>query len=803
MIIVIFLGVFFRIYPLTVNPQRKNLALAKTSLYLTIQKTIQNQIERTKPYLSGPAKQELIQKNTRAIIQKEPNRFKATSKNISKQMPHQFYLLGADPYFYHHLTSKINTTGSISKKIQNGKYYDPLMMAPKGHWRQLEAHPYLGFALFKFFRFFNPDMQLWQAESWMPIVLLPPIIILFLYLCFMLKIKKIPTLTGSIFFVLAPIFLQRSSIGWYDTDPYNILFPLLTIITLFKYQQARNKYLPLFYLSLITSVYCFFWQGWIILFLFIALYFVLQIVSALWSRKQNSFQSLRHAFFYLAFSLAFSFAFLTPPGLKSSLTETAKIFSGFLFFDISPWPDIFLTVGELKAPGIRKIIHLLGGYLFVIISFLGAITLMFIRKKQLKNNRKMAILLFFLFFFIFGKNAQRFIIFFLTPAVITFTLSLDWFQSKFSVMAGKIKPINKNYLQPISPILILLLSISPLFYAHAVATGINPVYNNTWDTTLKQIKEKTPAKSIINSWWPPGHFIKAVAQRRVSFDGATLNTQPAYWIASFLLANEQNYALGILRMLNSSGTEAVDYLTANGFTLSSTISLLKKILKTEKNTAQKIALKQMSQSKTKKLISLTHGEPAPTYCLIYKNLVDGTIGLYYVKNWDFEKTSLFKEKRLIALKKGGLFWRGTTKNISSIWEMSGGMPYVGKRSFATKTKGNTIYFENGVTLNQKKMEVKIENLEGEISGIPKLLLYLEGKKLIKKELPNANLNLSVLLIKSEESYSVVVSKLDILNSILFQLYYLDGLNLDSFDKIIDIEDPLLNTKILVYKILFK
>ena len=37
-----------------------------------------------------------------------------------------------------------------------------------------------------------------------------------------------------------------------------------------------------------------------------------------------------------------------------------------------------------------------------------------------------------------------------------------------------------------------------------------------------------PENSIITTWWPPGHFIKSMAQRRVTFDGATINFPQAY-----------------------------------------------------------------------------------------------------------------------------------------------------------------------------------------------------------------------------------------------------------------------------------
>ena len=73
--------------------------------------------------------------------------------------------------------------------------------------------------------------------------------------------------------------------------------------------------------------------------------------------------------------------------------------------------------------------------------------------------------------------------------------------------------------------LLILSSIClPIRNLHQNIEGLlNPIYNDTWNKVFEKIKNETPENSVINTWWSPGHFIKAMSNRRVTFDGATIN----------------------------------------------------------------------------------------------------------------------------------------------------------------------------------------------------------------------------------------------------------------------------------------
>lgn len=805
--LVISSGVFFRLYPLTVTPERRRAALAQNALYQTLQQKIERQIEAAGPHLTETRKKQLAQKRLQAILREESQQFKQTAKQIAKDIPFDFHLLGADPFYFYYLTQNIKSSGNISEKIKDGMYYDPLMMAPGGHWRKLEAHPYVGFAFYKIISFFNPGIPLWGALAWTSVILFVPVILLFLYLAAFLKIDKISITAGSLFFSLSPIFLQRSLIGWYDTDIYNVFFPLLAICLLLKYAAENTKRKKYFYLSglaLTTGLYAIFWQGWILLFAFLTFYFLLTLIKNLTGRKKTSASStLKPVLFYFFSALFFSALFLTPAGLKNSVQDISGIIWGFLSQDTAIWPDIFITVGEMGALTWRRFVHILGGYLFFAFFFSGAVILLFAGQLKINREQRLILLIYFFVTLFLGASARRFLLFFPPAAAISCLFFFFWLRQISKKWAEKFSLKKSLILKTMPPALILFSAISPFIYANTTAGSIEPVYNRVWEEALVEIKEKTPPDSIINTWWSPGHFIKAISRRRVSFDGATLNERPSYWLARFFLAKDEQLAIGILRMLNSSGTEATDFILAQNYTAAETVSFLEKILPLDKKEAKNLAKKRLGKEKGKTLIRLTHGQPPPSYLLVYDELAEGAVGLAYVKNWDFDKTGLIAKKRRQALRRGNIFWQGSQDQAAALWSVAGGMPYVSKKSRPQQIKQNKIYFENGVILNRENMRARIKNLENRISGIPKKVIYADQGELKKERQPRSNLNLAVLITQDHPgSYGSLVSGKEILSSILFRLYYLDGAGLHHFNKIIEKEDPRLNTRIIIYQVQF-
>ncbi|MBF0216781.1 MAG: hypothetical protein HQL30_07300 [Candidatus Omnitrophica bacterium] len=803
--IVIALGIYFRVYPAIQNLDRVNNALYRQVALINLQKLIIGSVERSSPWLPEQAKISAAAKQFQELIKNDTGQIDIAAKKVraanANNKPFTFHLLESDPYYYLYLTENIARTGRLSSIIKDGKYFDPFMMAPGGHWRAFEIHPYIGFLTYKALSLVSfGRISLLMAVSALPLILFALTVILFFMAMAHMGIARVPSFIGCVFFALSPIYIQRSSFGWYDTDPYNIMFVLLTLI-LFTAISGKD-HIPVktsFFLALSAAFYSMLWQGWILLPVLTSLLFFIGFSAS--SGDRESRLKFTVSFSIYAVSLAaLSALFLTPRGLADSLKDIKDIFSGFLFMDSNLWPDILLSVGELKSPSLLKILYVLGGFIFFPLSLAGAL-LMLLTKPGKYSACPRGIASVYIVTLLMALNAQRFILFLLPVASACFAYFLDVLVKGLGLLARS--AIKNVRLASISVnALILPAVLLPVVTGHLSASIQNPLYNSVWDRSLNKIKEFTPTSSIINTWWPPGHFIKAIAHRAVTFDGATINTPQAYWLARAFLSPDEQYSMGVLKMLNTSGNRPAELLLSNMVPLDMTIELLNRLILTPPSKAKELLSGYVDNDTAEKITGMLNASPPPSYFFIYDELATNVLGLYYVMNWDFQKAMKIDRKRQEELKKGVLFFRGSKNNIETIWSISGGMPYIGTESGLSEKKGAVYRFENGVLLNTDLKDIYINNLENMLSGTPEYLLYLDADgKFIEKHFQNSNLKLSVMITgKISGPKGCLVGPTGVIRSVLYKMYYFEGAGLKHFKPVFREESPLVPTKAALFKI---
>ncbi len=803
--ILIVAGIIIRLYPMLHNLPEQREKFAALSVSANLRKYLAVQLEKNRTGLDSREKRLLVNKRVQYVMQNEKARVGemiANVKNGRARELYKAYPLGADSYYYLYLTRSIASHGAIAESFSHGMYYDPLMLAPEGHWRKCEAHPYIGFFLHRLISFTGISSSLADNVSLTPVILFICAAMLFMSLCRMLSLGPVVSLITGFFFAFSPIYIKRSCFGWYDTDPYNILFPLLALFLLGHLNRGGRK--SFFFggmLALGAAVYSLFWQGWLFLPFYIGVVFVAQAIIPAWRHRSVTFYRV-HFLYWSVLFVALSAAILTPRGLLHSGRDVITIFRNFFFLSATPWPDLFIMVGELKHVPWSTLIEFTGGIVVCLLSLVGLVTLVRRRHSRPEYARLCApIVTLYCITFLMAKSAERFVIFFAPVAAVLCGVGIAYIRQKTSEYASRLSPPRSGYAGIAARYALLLLILIPLSYGHRAAATQLPIYNKVWDNAMNVLKKETPAGSIVTSWWPPGHFIKAMAQRAVTFDGATIEDTRAYWVAAFFMAREEKEAVGIIRMLNGSGNQAVEYLTAKGFPLHQAVSLIREITARTADEAYIYARDLLSEHDTRTLLDYTHAPLPPSYCLVYNDLAQKALGLYFVSEWDFEKAAEFNKKRSRALKKGGFFWRGTRENVAAAWEISGGRVYAGKESYAVAENGMNVSFANGVMINRQTMTARIENMENKLSGVPESVFYLDNQVLAEKIQKNPTIKLSVLFLhKKDGSYSCIVADRTILTSLLYRLYYLGGTGLAHFKEIHHEEEAALATALRIYKI---
>ena len=812
------IGFYFRLYPLVNQTSGESNEKATLLILSNLRKTVKASVENKFPQVSGPKKTQMIQKSFNALLRLENNKVRETISRLAKEMDAQQpsplkppYLLASDSYNYYNLTRNIEKTGTISPTIQGSKYLNPLMLAPRGHWEPLTLHPFVGYGVHQIISFFKPDAPLIYTVSYTPLVIMALTIVPFLLICFLFRCSPLASFVGATYLVLAPIYIKRSAFGWYDNDPYNLLFPLAILAALFyglnKKENLKAAISWACGCSLLISFYSLFWHGWVF---FESTIIISGIVIMLFNhfliRQREHSKNLLIYFSIIPVGTLLGISALFGPHEFLALFQEGWVaLKNFLAPQLSLWPDLYISVGELRKASLPFIIDLTGGYLFFMISLLGLLVslLKAVRRRSEKNVFYIIVItLLFIFSIIITLGAERFALLCLIPLSILFTLGVQeiftWLKKLTTNFIRMRNPTGQIILQKIPIVcLSLVLIITPLYDAQQkIPTLLNQIFNDTWERTLVALRNQTPPDSIINTWWPPGHFIKAIAERKVTFDGATINVPQAYWIANMFLSRDEKDALGILRMLNNSGNEAAAYLQSQGWKLSETIDTLKAIIPLDKSSAERKLKETLTKGQTAHLLKLTHQTPPPSYIMIYNEMIEKSIELSFIANWDFKKIEEINadpglRKKIPASR--------SKEYVPFLWKISGGQPRHSEIFASISQSAREILFSQGIKVDLEHMLCAI-NSKKFGKGIPARLLYLENNHVIEKRLPDANLSYSVVLFKKNNTYHCLLTENNLAQSLLVRLFYFEGKGLKYIEPFIQEEDLTKRTQISVYKI---
>jgi len=816
-------GLYFRLYPF-IHQTTANLYDRATLVVLSrLQATARQHIQKNFPEQSELQKKYLTKRYFDKILREEKENVRKSIDNVYSALTQNQtslhttpYLLEADPYNFYGLTRNILEKGAMSPMIKGSKYFNERMLAPLGHWEPLNLNPYVGYFTYKFLKIFKPDIPLMLAVSFVPLLISVLASIVFWQLVRFLGCSSGAAFIGSFFLLLSPIFVKRSAFGWYDNDPYNVFFPLFILLIFFL--GLNKKASPKICLALgglcalTITLYALFWQGWVfilcILFsasLLILLYRFSILRHQTETKTLSIYLTIVNIGTFLGVSLAFGFQ-----DFFILFEEGWQALKNFLEPQFNLWPDMFIGVGELRKISLLDLIDLNGGILFFLFAVIGFLFwgFMSLRKakapaatKSAKTIDQFIVLSLLSAFTIFSAlKAQRFALLSLISLSIFFTLGIQYFWEMIQWCINKTSLSDrlKTFTIRIPLVIaVVLIFIIPLRTAHEEMLFWRPIFNETWDAALTQIRKQTPVNSIVNAWWPPGHFITSIAQRRVTFDGATINFPQAYWMANIFLSHDEESAVGVLRMLNNSANQAADYLQKCGFKLSIAVETLKTITKLNKAAANAFLKDKLSPEQREELLALTHALPPPSYLFVYSEQIEKNLELSFVGKWNFKKAEELQTnpKALARLPK-----RNSPEYIRFLWDSVGGPLRNSETLPEIMRKDKTILFDKGIAADLESMTVLINSKEFG-RGKPMYLIYFDGNTVREAKQENASLNISVLIIKENNGhYHCQLIDYALAKSLLFQLYYFQGKGLKYFQPFIHEVDLTGRTDIYVYKI---
>lgn len=745
------------------------------------------------------------------------------------------YLLEVDPYRWYRRVDNFLTLGHFGTRRINHQDYDNLMSAPLGREIEpLKLHFYIGVYFYKFLHFFNNRLTLMNCLSLLPVFLSAIMVVAIFAICTLFGISYLGSFVASLVIGLNPIILYRSSFGWFDTDIYTILMPLIIAITLaysFKQKELKNR-IFLVCGGFLFGLYSALWSiWWLFFYIFLAafLFYKLNIIS--YDQKKSLSVKLKDSLLQLilfVFSTYLSVLFISGFGaLTKSFSEP------FFYLTLREaltldnfWPNLAFSIAELGRADIKYIVNSLGtGIVF----YSGILTLLLLVlvKRILADFKEKGFLFLILFTWLcvtfpLLNFVKRFIVFLAVPFGILFGVFLDMVRKYMFEQKNKfylLKKVNKETYNLLLSGLFLMVSVIPLSRALEVV-GI-PMMNDSFRNMLAKVKELTPANAIINDYWDYGDYTMTIAKRATVLDAQYQWTPVTYWVTRALFTGNEAEAVGILRMLDSGGNTAFEELakSLNNDKLRA-LELVNEMILLSQEEGRSLLNKYIKDKNIlEKVLKLIYGPPAPGYVLLHHEMIDIVPVLTKIANWDFRRLDLWQKSLKLkredfinyAKERFGYadkYAQAIFANIKVLrkedmrcWisrdEYVVYTVYSEKKSPADE---KLILFDNGIAVDKESLKVYFRDGFYARWITPELLVFASEGKIKEKINQGGDSRYAVLLSEDNNVYKAVLLSKPLAQSLFVRLYFLNGAGLKKFKLIHHEENKKWNSNYLLYEI---
>lgn len=593
-------------------------------------------------------------------------------KSYYKDQNNLPYMYELDSYYNYRLTKNYLDHGYLGDAIINGTEWDLHSYYPPGV--PMDYPPLIVFLTAFFYKLVNlfTNVPLIVVCFWIP-ALIAPLSGVIAFLFVRRFTNDYGGFVAGILTVTIPFYFMRTVPGWFDTDMFNVLFPLLVTWLFFEAVHNRNRYPYGIIISALAAfsmfIFSMAWGLWVYNFYLIILFSSFYII---WCKFKG--KKVKNLFYVLG---TFFIGTILMLWIFSGYMNVIKLFtSPFELINVLghqtqwyPWPNVYLSVSELGKPSIKEVISGLGFTLFSgLFGFFWIFRIMI--NKKLKNQFLSKMNWFFFSFIIIWTivcfftllQGARFIIMLIPPLIISsgiiIGVCIDYLNllknSHFTIFKRR-----KNIIKIIAIFIVFIVTIPSILNVAQVTVNPN-VNDDLWDAS-EWIQNNTSYDTVIISSWSYGHLFTGIANRSVLFDGRLgyLETMPIrdfdnsyvfgsrspsvsrdYWINEAFSTSNESLSFGIFRMLSTSGDLA--WLTLDEYSGNTTksIEILNNILGVDKKTAQHILINyNLNQKQAENILKYTHpNNPNPFVIVTYDTMINSGKWIFKFGNWNFNET---------------------------------------------------------------------------------------------------------------------------------------------------------------------
>lgn len=746
------------------------------------------------------------------------------------------YMPDIDPYYFLRYARNYLDHGYIGDYINDkGEEVDSHKRAPFGTNVESYFLPVLIAWNHKIASMFSSNTDLMQTASLLPII----IAVLTVIPAFFIGRRIAGNIGGFFAAVMMSVnlaALNRTLWGHPDSDGFNLFFPLVVVwfsIEAFYAKKIWQKATYSGLAGLFVGLYTYAWTGWWYIFDFMCCAFAVvgavilireYLTAKSWKvidprHNKNWMNILLLIVFFVGFSGVFVTAFAG--------------FSNFIQSPLSPlefasiknaakpdlWPNVYTTVAEMNTGSYDVAVAAVGGKFFFAIALLGIALLCLeaYNKKEPLHIFTAVLLSIWLIGSIYAvTKGVRFTLLVAPAFAVAFGAAIGLLASNVSEFARSLRTPRWILTTIVVAFAVFLVWQGPLSAAAAEGVRDVPIMNDAWWAALTKIKDNSTQDAIINSWWDYGHHFKYVADRAVTFDGASQNSPMAHWIGLALLTDNEDQAAGILRMLDCGSRTGVDRLDEAFNDTPKTVALMKKAILLDKEGARKLFMENgVSAAKADEVLKLTHCSPPENYFITSGDMI-GKAGVWaHFGSWDFEKAyaylnlrsadkdtavaDLVKEFNYTEEKASDMYYevQGIDSEEAANRWISPWPGYLGGLADCS-VKNEMVLCGNGVRFNASSGRTGF-TVQGR-DGIPASASFIDMQgKFVVKRYNDSNMDFSAAIIPSASGFKSVVMSPELAGSMFTRLYFFHGHGLRHFD-LFDRQYELSNGEILVWKV---
>ncbi len=551
------------------------------------------------------------------------------------------YMYEPDCYYNYRLTANILDHGHPADKIINGEEWDLHSYYPPG--RPVNYPPLILWISIIFYKFMNlfTTIDLMWACFWLPAIM-GPLAGIAMFFFVRRYAGNLPGLLSGVLLVLAPFYFFRTVPGLYDTDMFNVLFPLIIVFFFCEAIETRGNYLiPIILSSLSLAIFSLAWNGWPYIFYIIILSAIFYMIF-LRIKEREVLDFAKKLTIFIIISLAFI--------LLLGRLDYALIFSTFFDYifkpsSVSGWPGVHESISELRTPSFDEFLLIINPLnmslgLFGTIIIGGIMVRDKIRKIHLPKLTWCPFILI-LTWLIIGNIAYslsaRFALLAIPPTIIFIGLLFGVMDSYLRHSPSR--RLNLRFRKIFMVVLLILLSA--ISFIQGSGTRFEPISNDDFVLASSWIKNETTLSTVIVTEWSYGFPLEAFSQRPALIDGGSQVTPRNYWVDHAFAINNESLSIGIFSMLSTSGDKPIELLQNKTGNTPLTVTILNDILGVNKEEARKILKEKYNMDPlfTERLLSYTHPlKKQPFIILTCDNMISVGCWYFYYGGWDFNKS---------------------------------------------------------------------------------------------------------------------------------------------------------------------